>query len=70
MDISDFVNGSAYVKMYRSDFKDDIAFNSYCQFMKCSIEAEALKIYVVYGEPETEVNESDPDEQSEFEEIE
>lgn len=69
MDISDCVNGSAYIKLYRSDFKDSYAFDSYCRFLRCSTKVDALKVYVIHGEPESEINENDPDEPNEFEEV-
>ena len=70
MDIENYINGSAYVKLFRSDFKDDQTFNRYCRFMRQSEASDVLKIYVIYGEPEPEINPRDPDEPNEFEEVE
>jgi hypothetical protein len=70
MDISDYVNGSAYISLCRSDFKSDYTFDSYCRFMRQPESSDFLKVYVIYGEPEPEINQYDPDEPSEFEEIE
>lgn len=70
MDIENYINGSAYVKLFRSDFKNDDTFDSYCRFMRQPESSDVLKVYVIYGEPETEINLNDPDEPNEFEEVE
>ena len=70
MNIDNYINGSAYVKLFRSDFKDDQTFDRYCRFMRQPEASDVLKIYVIYGEPESEINLRDPDEPNEFEEVE
>lgn len=66
MDIHDFVNGSAYITLCRSDFKSDYVFDGYCRFMRKLTNCDALKIYVINGEPELEINRIDPDDPNDY----
>ena len=70
MDIEDFANGSAYITLFRSDFKSNYVFDGYCRFMRMPTNCDALKIYVIYGDPEPEINLRDPDEPNEYVEVE
>lgn len=46
MNIDDFVNGSTFIYIKRSYFKDENIFENICSFLKIPITANAIKLDV------------------------
>lgn len=50
MNISDFIDGTAYINLYRSRFKCDEDFEDYCRFLEIPTTANCIQISVSKGE--------------------